>query len=253
MSIATKIADTFGKPSAAKLAERIAEQESALAALVSQHDQAEEKAIAQAADESAYAEANQEASAIRANVDAARERLNRLRKAHTETAATEKAALLAKLADDLANLNSAQREGHRACEREEQIAADRYKQELAEIQKRREGYTAAIAKHERWMKWANAGVSELLICRAQKLIDERRAVKLEMEANLSASEFYSIQSEHTSAAGWVNNCGKDDRPLAVARAQEAADRLEKAKALRGPYELRAKELTEEIHAIIGTL
>lgn len=253
MSITTKVADAFGRPSAAKLAERIAQQESELTALVSQHDQAEEKAIAQAADESAYAEANQSASAIRANVDAARERLNRLRKAHAETAATEKAALVAKLAADLANLKSAQREGHKACGREEHLAAERHKQELVEIQKRRDGYATAIAKHERWMKWASAGVAESLVYRAQKLIDERRAVTAELEATLSASDFGSIQGEHTMAVGWLNNCGQDDRPGAIARASEAADRLEKAKALRGPYERRAKELQEEISAIVGSL
>lgn len=249
------------RPSAAKLAEHVAELEAEIARLTASHDQAESAAVAASADPVAYAKAAAEADKIKGEIATQTARLDRLRRARAEAAEREQQDYIQRLTEALtearSNLQSV------VCEVAAAECAEeaRHLKALAEIAARKAAAENSVNRAASRLSDAKAGLTEADAARIDALkaehvkvreaygydtlknqYREAHAVYLSAEHRFKEVEALAIQGD---GKGRMNQA-QEERDAA----KTEADRLD-AKVKQMNSESRA--LTDQIEAIRGKI
>lgn len=157
------------RPSAAKLAEHIAEQEGELARLLASQDQVEAEAVAASADPVAYTKAAEAADKIKGEVATQTARLERLKRAHAETAACEQEAYIQRLAEALTDARSALQSVVCEVAQAERDEEARHTKALTEIAARKAAAENAVGRANSRLADAQAGLTEADAARLNEL------------------------------------------------------------------------------------
>lgn len=249
------------KPSAAKLAEHVADLEGEITRLTAAHDQAEAVAVAASADPVAYAKAAEAADRIKGEITTQTARLDRLKRARSEAAEREQQdyvqRLTASLTDARSNLQSVVCEVAEAERRE----AERHVKALAEIAARKAAAEIAVNRADSRLSDAKAGLTEADAARLDELGVGIAKVReaygydtLQGQYREAHAVFLSAEHRFKEAEGLaLQGHGKG-------RMEQARGERDAAKAEAERLDARVKEmngkirlLTDEVQAIRGKI
>jgi len=249
------------KPTAAKLAEHVAELEGELARLAAAQDQAEAAAVTASADPVAYAKAAEAADRIKGEIATQTARLQRLQRAYAETAEKEQTAYIERLGvardEARAALQVAVTEAADARRQEEA----RHAKAMADITDRENGARGALSNAEHTLQEAQAGLTEEDHRRIGELREQFAKVQsdyggqaLHDEATqahsvwLSAEHRYN-ESEALAAKGYA----RKDRGLVSSEREKARAESERLQGRLREMNARLRVLTDQIQAIRGKI
>jgi hypothetical protein len=250
------------KPSAAKLAESVADLKAECQRLQAEVDQYEAAAVDASADPVAYGKASAQVAKVKAQLADQGERLSRLCKAHADAVDREQRQYVERLSAALTDARSALQGACEVTSAERSREEERHTKALAEIATRKAAAENAVSRADSRLSDAKAGLTEADATRLDELRAEIVKVREVYESDTLQAQYRTahavyLSAEHRfkEAEALVTNHGRSKGMMDQAAKERDAAKTEADRLQARVSEMNAelKSLTEQSAAIRGKI